>query len=203
MHRASNARKNQPRSSDSRHTVLRATIELIAAQGLGSATTANIAKAAGVSTGVLQYQFGSKQDIFEAMIVENTSTLTSQLDAFDFSAHDQQSLLNAALDTLWAYYSAPDYRAVMEVLLNHASDSEVFIEVAIQARKVLHDFLYRTYKACGYKLTRKKADQVSEVALTSLRGMSVSNGIFPEHQDDFSAQRQILANSLALFLAGR
>lgn len=69
--------KTQARSLASRQAVIDAVIELISNQGFSSTNTANIAKQAGVSWGVLQYHFGGKREIFQA--VHNAMFLQHEL----------------------------------------------------------------------------------------------------------------------------
>jgi AcrR family transcriptional regulator len=60
--------RQRSKSEKTRDRVLDATLELIAQDGFRCATSQRIASASGMSWGAIQYQFGSKTSIFEALL---------------------------------------------------------------------------------------------------------------------------------------
>lgn len=62
--RASASRKQQERTNESRRALIEAAIEAIADVGIANATLVEIARRAGVSRGLINYHFESKNDLF-------------------------------------------------------------------------------------------------------------------------------------------
>lgn len=190
------SKKLQARSLASRQAVIDAVIELISNHGFSSATTANIARQAGVTWGVLQYHFGGKREIFQAVLGSANPALFREIDEIPLDESDPEALITAAIDKLWQYNASPTFRAAMEILLNHAHLEDDFYEFALETYKQLLTFFRKLFKACGSRLTRSEEDALAEFVIATLRGMAVHNAMFPQHELTFRAQRRILGETV-------
>jgi AcrR family transcriptional regulator len=188
--------KTQARSLASKQAVIDAVIQLISNHGFSSATTANIAKQAGVSWGVLQYHFGGKREIFQAVLGSANPALFKEIDDIPFESGDPEQLITSAIDKLWQYNSSPTFRAAMEILLNHAHLGDDFYEFALGTYKELTKFFRKLFKACGSKLTRSEEEALANFVISTLRGMAVHNAMFPQHELAFRTQRKILSETV-------
>jgi AcrR family transcriptional regulator len=99
-----------------RARLLDATVAIILEQGLGAATAQGIARRAGVTWGAAQHHFGSKANIFEAILA---SAYARYIDAMGEPA------LRRGLRTertrrfvarLWSHYQSNYYRVSLEIL---------------------------------------------------------------------------------------
>lgn len=70
----------RPLSEEKRQTLLQAAVDLVAQQGL-SASTANIAKQAGVAAGTLFTYFGSKEDLLNQAYLQVKAEMAAALSA--------------------------------------------------------------------------------------------------------------------------
>jgi len=66
---------------DARHRILRGALEVFAEQGFDGARTRDIAAAAGVNLGLLQYYFGGKEKLWRAAVDHAFGELWQALDA--------------------------------------------------------------------------------------------------------------------------
>jgi AcrR family transcriptional regulator len=176
--------------------VIDAVIELIANHGISSATTANIAKQAGVSWGVLQYHFGDKREIFRAALGSANPALFKEIGEIDFDEREPEELMAETIDKLWKFNSSPTFRAAMEILLNHAHLGDDFYDFALDTYRELIAFYRRLFKACGSGLSRSQEDVLADFMVSTLRGMAVHNAMFPGHELSFRPQRRILCESV-------
>jgi AcrR family transcriptional regulator len=82
-----------------RQQIIEAAVEIIATQGFHQATIGNIAKAAGISKGVIGYYFANKDEL----IHEITAYLLDEMRGFIFSQVDKEQTV---LDKLKSYITA-------------------------------------------------------------------------------------------------
>lgn len=184
--------KIQARSNLSRQLVLDAVIELINDEGFSATSTAKIQNRAGVSWGVLQYHFGGKQQIFEAVLERSTSRLIQA--AEELIANP--ATLQTAIDKLWHYYSNADYRAGVEILLNHAHlDNDLYL-LGTATHDRLMKFFRKLFRRAGYRCSAKQSDAIAEFIICSLRGMAVGNAMFQKHPRDYRLQRKMLVEAV-------
>lgn len=79
---ASGTRREQAfaaRRAGTRQQIIDAAVDLIADQGFTATSVDDIAAAAGVAKGSVYYNFGSKSDVFEAVLAEGLERLTRTL----------------------------------------------------------------------------------------------------------------------------
>ena len=171
-------------------------IELISNHGFSSATTANIARQAGVSWGVLQYHFGGKREIFQAVLGSANPALFKEIEDIPLDASDPEELIAIAIDKLWEYNSSPTFRAAMEILLNHAHLDDDFYGFALGTYRELLKFFRKLFRACGSQLSRSEEAALAEFVISTLRGMAVHNAMFPQHELTYKAQRKLLSEAV-------
>lgn len=197
MKKAENT-KQQARSAQSQLAVIESVVALIAEKGFSNATTANIAKNAGVSWGVLQYQFGGKDQIFAAVLQSSLHDLMAALrDATVPIELPLEQKFIAAIDAIWVYYSAPTYRASTEIMLNYSHKSEDFLKIARHSNAALIKFISAILRQSGLQLPRKQAQSIAEIMLAALRGFALANATFPQRRWHFKNERDTLAKFIA------
>jgi len=105
------------RAEATRRRVLDSAGECLAELGPLGATSNEIARRAGVSWGVIQYHFGTREGILLAWIEDSLEVLLGALDGHEATEEatlDERIALVA--DAIWGYCSQPDYMLSMDVL---------------------------------------------------------------------------------------
>jgi len=107
----------RPRSNDKRQAILEAAIGVIAAQGL-SASTAAIAKAAGVANGSLFTYFETKAELWNTLYVElKTEMAASSAEALTTDGSAKDALLQAWEGWVTWAVEMPERRKVLQLLV--------------------------------------------------------------------------------------
>lgn len=112
------ARGKYARSEDTRARILSAAMEECAKIGFHKATIANIASNAGVAVGIINYHFGSRQDL-----------MRETMDAY--AAHFQSSMLLPRTGLGFFEYEA----AILETYLQYLRDNPNYAQLAEEIRR--------------------------------------------------------------------
>jgi AcrR family transcriptional regulator len=105
-----------------REKVLQAAIDCIYRDGFHAAHTNRIAEQAGVSWGVLQYHFGDKDGLLQAVIDHIFDDFATTLEATALHGDDLQARVRQLIDVLWALVSKKEYRVSIAILRNAGKD---------------------------------------------------------------------------------
>jgi len=117
-------RTQAERSEDTVERLIAATTACLCRDGYGATSVAEIAEAAGVSRGALQHHFDTKADLlfgvferFSAMLVRAVSEVPG--------GGGMGPRVAGLVDGLWALFAAPDYAAMLEILVGSRSDPQL------------------------------------------------------------------------------
>lgn len=105
-----------------RRKLIEAAIQTILEQGFYRASSNAIADTAGLSWGVIQYYFGSRENLMLAVLEEGTRRLSEDLAKAELSGETLTERFEQYLEVLEGYYGTPDYLAFTQVLLNLSHD---------------------------------------------------------------------------------
>jgi AcrR family transcriptional regulator len=105
-----------------RGRVIDAAIQCILEQGFYRASSNAIAETAGLSWGVIQYYFGSRESLMLAVLEEGTRRLIDDLAGADITGENMTERLEQYFMILEGYYGEPEYLAFIQVLLNLSHD---------------------------------------------------------------------------------
>jgi AcrR family transcriptional regulator len=115
-HRRPSALQKQ-KSQQTQSLVLDAAIEILADGSARNATSQRLAKVSGVSWGAIQYQFGSKAHIFEALLDRSLDTFASGLnDAVEETNHSLDERVRSLVERVSDLLREPIYRAFRQML---------------------------------------------------------------------------------------
>jgi AcrR family transcriptional regulator len=195
-----------------RRKLVDAAIQTILEQGFYRASSNAIADTAGLSWGVIQYYFGSRENLMLAVLEEGTRRLSEDLAKAELSGDTLTERFEQYLRVLEGYYGTPDYLAFIQVLLNLSHDprtSEQARRTMIEVRDAVDADLKRLtnklFAGTGIRRSslRNFPFQVlrglamSEVMVRSLPYQSISlTRIVNEAAD----QRRYLAKALTLLI---
>jgi len=105
-----------------RKKVIRAAIDCIYRDGFHAAHTNRIAEQAGVSWGVLQYHFGDKDGLLQAVIDYIFDDFAATLESTSLAGDDLQQRVRQLIDVVWALVSKKEYRVSIAILRNAGKD---------------------------------------------------------------------------------
>lgn len=198
-------RRPTPRSERTRREVLDAAAACIAREGFAAATTTRIAEQAEVSWGVLQYHFGDKDGLMEAVLnygMEQTERLFGELIEAGIEAGTLEERLRILTTEAWNIYSSPLARAATEVVINYRSNWQHDVEknrYLLELNKTQIRLARRAlYCAIG---DRKSAYFLAGIFLAALHGFESSLLQYgPGHA--FQREREALVQVLAHYAEG-
>lgn len=169
---------NVERSGATRARLLGATIDIIAANGWTSASTAKICKKAGVSRGAQTHHYPTRNDLMLAAVSENSRRYKDLIEAETPGLIEQGDSLRTYLELLWeACFEEEFVRSWMEVMVAARTDADLIDAVQkLDAsamkfmREVTQSFTKEEYS------TEQAADMI-ELSVMLLRGMIIQDGI--------------------------
>ena len=195
-------------SDDStRARVVDAAVACILDEGFYRASSNKIAKRAGVTWGVIQYHFGTREALMVAVHERGLEELDRALVDMVVDGDTLEARLRGFVDGLWAYYRRPEFLAYLQVVLNLSHDPTT-ADSTRAALKTSHDQVGTRLPELG-RAVLGDGPSDAEVADTSrflynvVRGLALDQELIEampvEHSSTaaFDAQRDELVRVLA------
>jgi AcrR family transcriptional regulator len=113
------------RSGETRAKVIEATIQCILEEGFYRASSNRIADRSGVTWGVIQYHFGTREGLLAAAYEEGMSEFALLLDRATIVGETFEERLESFADVIWSYYRQPRYVAFEQLALNMRRDPDL------------------------------------------------------------------------------
>jgi len=107
-----------------RRRVIEAAIDCIYTHGFSAAHTNRIAEAAGVSWGVLQYHFGDKDGLLQAVLDDIFEDFSSTLRDTQLRGATLEERMAHLIEVVWSLVSKKEYRVSMAILRNAGKDED-------------------------------------------------------------------------------
>jgi AcrR family transcriptional regulator len=105
-----------------RARLIDATIDCILEEGLYRASSNRIAKRAGVSWGVIQHHFGTREALLLATFQEGMRELIDTLESAVITGDTFEARLESLADVIWRFYRRPRFVAYEQLTLNLLRD---------------------------------------------------------------------------------
>ena len=184
-----------------RAKVIQAAIDCIYEVGFNAAHTNRIADAAGVSWGVLQYHFGDKDGLLEAVLHHIFDEFSSTLASTAVTGDDLQQRIEHLIEVVWSLVSRKEYRVSLAILRNAGKDASSTID----GQQQIERWAQRINQLWDQLVTRDIATPAkSEVALhllfATLRGMADEINPSGRTPRALKAERKALARSTVYLL---
>jgi AcrR family transcriptional regulator len=164
------------RDSGGQRRLIEAAIDCILEQGFYRASTNAIAERAGVTWGVIQYHFGTREKLMLAVLQEAASRLQETLSTAEVDATSLSGRLEQLFEILAGYYGQRSFIAFTEVQLNLSHDP--------RTAESTHENLMRINEPVRLELDRLMSQVLSETSGDTpeirslifhvLRGLSIS-----------------------------
>jgi TetR/AcrR family transcriptional regulator, regulator of cefoperazone and chloramphenicol sensitivity len=208
--KAKRGRRKPNGDSASRQRVIDAAIACILEQGLYRASSNAIAEQAGLSWGVIQYYFGTRETLMLAVLEEGARRLAETVRDAEITSGTTLERVESFMEILARYYGSPDYLVYTQLSINLSHDPRTSEQAALTLTRIndtveppLRRLLAEVLRGTGI---RRPA--VRSTIFHSLRGLAVSQvmlGTVPsidmrETARQFPAQRKLLAQALALLI---
>ena len=155
-----------------RERVIKAAIDCIYRDGFHAAHTNRIVEEAGVSWGVLQYHFGDKDGLLQAVIDHIFDNFAATLEATTLQGDHLQDRVRQLIDVVWKLVSKKEYRVSIAILRNAGKDASSRIngqkQISRWAKKIgqLWNELFED------KIPKpKQSDIARHLLFATLRGM--------------------------------
>jgi TetR/AcrR family transcriptional regulator, regulator of cefoperazone and chloramphenicol sensitivity len=155
-----------------REKVIQAAIDCIYRDGFHAAHTNRIAEEAGVSWGVLQYHFGDKDGLLQAVIDYIFDDFAATLESTSLQGEHLEQRVRQLIDVVWALVSKKEYRVSIAILRNAGKDNSS----SINGQKQLSRWARKTSQLWDELFAGKiQEPQRNEIArhllFATLRGM--------------------------------
>jgi AcrR family transcriptional regulator len=196
------------RDSISRQRVIEAAIQCILDQGFYRASSNAIAERAGVTWGVIQYHFGTREALMLAVLEEGTRRLNDILLTAEITGQTVTERVAQYMDILLKYYGSMDYLAFSQVLINLTHDPrtsqqtrETMARIGESANPELNRLQRKVLAGTGI---RRQA--VRSLLFHALRGLALSHVMLetlpeqPRSPRHFPEQRRLLAEALGMLI---
>ncbi len=105
--------------------LIESTIDCILDEGFYRASSNRIAERAGVTWGVIQYHFGTREALLVAAFEHGMQELLDTLEAATISGDSFDARLESFVDVLWGFYRQPRFVAYEQLTLNLSHDPEI------------------------------------------------------------------------------
>ena len=102
--------------------VIDAAVQCILDEGFYRASSNQIARRAGVTWGVIQYHFGTREGLLLAVFRHSADALLAHLENATITGDTTHERLESLADVIWSYYRRPEFLAYMQILLNLTHD---------------------------------------------------------------------------------
>ena len=201
-------RRTGAQDSISRQRVIDAAIACIIDQGFYRASSNAIAERAGVTWGVIQYHFGTREALMLAVLEEGTRRLNDIVVTAEITGETVTERVAQYMDILLKYYGSLDYLAFSQVLINLTHDPrtsqqtrETMARIGESANPELNRLQRKVLAGTGI---RRPA--VRSLLFHALRGLALSHVMLetlpeqPQTPRHFPEQRRLLAEALGMLI---
>jgi AcrR family transcriptional regulator len=194
-----------------RARVLDAAVACILDEGFYRASSNKIAKRAGVTWGVIQYHFGTREALLVAVHERGLEELDRCLTDAVIVGDTVEARLESFVDALWSYYRRPEFLAYMQVVLNLSHDPTT-AESTRLALKTSQDRVGARLPALGRGVlgdgpSDAEVEETARFLYNVVRGLALDQELLDampvEHSsaEQFDAQRAELVRALARSLS--
>jgi AcrR family transcriptional regulator len=196
--------------TDARGRVIDAAVASILELGFYRASTNEIARRAGVTWGVIQHYFGTREALMLAVLQHGAGEFFASVEDRRIEGESVVERMEQLIDVFSVHYARPAYVAHLQVLLNMDRDPRTSAEV----RKTMLEVAERSNLHVR-RLMREalgpaaKIPDLSTTVFLVLRGFGLSQQLLDTmsydapapKQDRVARQRRLLAELLAPFIA--
>jgi AcrR family transcriptional regulator len=180
--------------------VIEAARKCISELGYHRASSNEIARQAGITWGVIQYHFGSRESVLLAIVDDAVEELASRLDAVVIAGSTPRERLTSVTEIIWSYYASTHYLAYLEIYLNLTRDPAASGEARRRLTEIDAEIAAHWHRIAAEVLGSVDALAVERLLFASLRGLAITRWL-SEEESDLTEERRLLVEALAPLLA--
>jgi AcrR family transcriptional regulator len=190
-------RTQRERRESTRRRLLDATIDVIYERGFSSATTATIAKRAGVTRGAIFHHFGTRGGLLLGILEDFRSDPSIRLPGDAAAGPGSAGRLERLLEHCWEIFSSRRFIAVVQIQLGTIHDPASYPEVLRSMEQSATEF-DRGWVAifAGHDLAPDRVIAARDVALAAFRGLAVQQ-VYSRKRSGCEAERTLLKEMLS------
>jgi AcrR family transcriptional regulator len=203
--------KVEDNGNDTRQRVIEAAIQCILERGLYRASTNAIAERAGLTWGVIQYYFGTRETLMLAVLESVAERFSRGLRSAQISSGTIEGRIGEYFDILAGHYGSPDYLAYTQVLINLSHDPRTSAQTLDTVARITTETVEPQIQRLTSAVlagTGVRSRSVRSLLVNALRGLSMSEVMLQiapvPHaeaiQKSFPAQRKHLIRALTLLV---
>ncbi|MCR9103960.1 MAG: TetR/AcrR family transcriptional regulator [Gammaproteobacteria bacterium] len=184
-----------------RQRVIQAAIDTIFDSGFHAANTNRIAAAAGVSWGVLQYHFGDKDGLLEAVLECIFEDFSTALQEANLAGTTLDERISELIELVWSLVSKKEYRVSIAILRNAGKDASS----SINGQRYIDEWSQRVSRLwdntfTDVKLSRARSQSARKLMFAALRGMADEINPAERSVKALREQRHALAYAISRLL---
>jgi AcrR family transcriptional regulator len=172
-------RSQAERSALTRERVVQAVTDLIADEGIASATASRISSSAGVTWGAIAHQFGDKDSVLLAVAEHGLSQLSRSLVEILDEGSTPRERLDVLIDETWRRLNARSSLAFLEIVLNARDLDHGQLRSRQEALIVTHTRKIWSDLFSEFDVGEKAIDTARKLTFATLLGMSIQSRMGP------------------------
>jgi AcrR family transcriptional regulator len=199
--------------ASTRQRVIDAAVACILEEGFYRASSNKIARRAGVTWGVIQYHFGTREGLLLAVSEYSAAEFDAAFANAEITGATLRERLESFADVMWHYYRRPEFLAYMQLTVNLSHDPTAAKRTReslrdVQVRFARHlDRLMRAVLGDDVDPDSDLAERLSGLLFSTFRGLALDhelNDALPMDRDvvrpDPDPRRTMLADALAVYI---
>jgi TetR/AcrR family acrAB operon transcriptional repressor len=171
-------RRTKEEASITRENVLTAALEVFSRYGYSAARLEDIAQAAGVTRGAIYHHFGSKEELYKALVIERSAGINQLAEVTVSQGGTPLEIIRRLLTSLFEYLEEnEEYRALLELAVSKVELTEELDSIredTIKGRRQLAAF-FRELLSQGIQAGEIRSDLPVTSAAWAL--VSFMNGV--------------------------
>ena len=182
-----------------RRRVIEAARDCISELGFHRASSNEIARRAGMTWGVIQYHFGTRESVLLAVVDSAIEELTEDLDDVVVIGATPTERLASVAEIVWSYFASPRYLAYLEIYLNLVRDPSASGEARRRLAEIDAEIDLRWHRIAEEAFGAVDARVLERLLFGSLRGLAITRWL-SEKEVDLAEERRLLIEALAPLL---
>jgi AcrR family transcriptional regulator len=154
--------------------VIDAAVDCILEEGFYRASSNQIARRAGVTWGVIQYHFGTREGLLLAVFKRSADQLLQTLEQASITGVTTRERLESLADVIWSYYRRPEFLAYTQIILNLSHDPTTAKDTVATMAKLNENTMGLWQKLFNQALpTERQQPELARALFDVMRGLAI------------------------------
>jgi TetR/AcrR family transcriptional regulator, regulator of cefoperazone and chloramphenicol sensitivity len=191
-----------------RRRLIDAAVACIAEDGYYRASSNAIARRAGVTWGVIQHHFGTRERLLLEVARSGAHELVAALESAEIRGDTPEARLESLADVVFSHYCRPEFLVSVQILMNLTRDPDTASETIEALDEITTDTEVRWQRLVDQVLApERQTPGLGKVLFYTLRGVAVGEELLntmvargPARSGTHRAERVALIRALASLL---